>query len=129
MNIKHEMNIKLGANLIFVSDLERAKSWYENIFGMETVQYKPPEFLQMKLGANTFYIETKSDKRAEGFQDVQIGGRSSMVFAIDNIQEVIRELKQKNVKVIVEPVQQFWGDWNAVIADPDGNEFILDDDK
>ena len=123
------MNVKLGANLIFVSDLERAKHWYENNFGMETIQYRPPEFLKMKLGGNIFYIETKSDKRAEGFKEVYIGGRSSMVFEVANIQEVIRELKEKGVKIVVEPVQQFWGGWNAVIADPDGNEFILDDDK
>ena len=120
---------KLGANLIFVTDVEKAKKWYEDVFGMQVVEFRPPEFLEMKLGEDTFYIETHNDKRAQGFSDVKIGGRHSAVFEVENIKEVIEKLRTKGCKIVVEPVQQFWGGWNAVIADPDGNEFILDDDK
>lgn len=123
------MKIKLGANLIFVTDIERAKKWYEDVFGMVSKDYRPPEFLEMKLGDSIFYIETLNDKRAEGFRDIKVGGRHSAVFEVENIRNIITELKKKNVKIIIEPVKQFWGGWNAVIADPDGNEFILDDDK
>ena len=116
----------LGANLIWVTDLERAKRWYEDVFGMVAGEYRPPEFLEMKLGDATFYIETVNDKRAPGLQHVSVGGRHSAVFVVENIKKTIEGLRAKGVRIVVEPVQQYWGDWNAVIADPDGNEFILD---
>ena len=119
----------LSANIFFVSDLERSKKWYEDVFGMEVVEFRPPEFLEMRLGSATFYIETHNEKRADGFKDVHIGGRMSAIFAVDDLKDVVEVLRGKGVKIVVEPVQQFWGGWNAVIADPDGNEFVLDDDE
>ncbi len=120
---------KLSANLILVTDVAKAKQWYEDVFGMKTLEFRPPDFLEMSLGDSTFYIETFNEKRSEGFKEVRIGGRHTAVFEVDNIKETIEQLRSKGVKIVVEPVQQFWGGWNAVIADPDGNEFILDDDK
>ncbi len=123
------MRIKLSANLIFVTDILRAKKWYEDVFGMVTEEFRPPEFLQMRLGSNVFYIETANEKRASGFRDTKVGGRHSAVFEVEEITEVISNLRGRGVTVVVDPVQQFWGGWNAVIADPDGNEFILDEDR
>ncbi len=126
---KLDSGIRLGANLIFVSNVTKSKKWYEAVLGMTSVEFRPPEFLEMKLGANRFYIETSSNNRAAGFRRARIGVRTSIVFAVDNIELTIRKMKRQRVRVIVEPVQQFWGGWNAIISDPDGNEFILDQDK
>ena len=123
------MKIKLGANLIFVKNLTQSKEWYQKVLLMKTVDFRPPEFLEMRLGKNVFYIETYNPKRAKGFKEVKIGGRSSVIFEVENIFKFIEECRQKNVKVIVDPVKQFWGGWNAVISDPDGNEFVIDEDK
>ncbi|MSS74844.1 VOC family protein [Candidatus Pacearchaeota archaeon] len=123
------MKIELGANLIGVKDITKAKVWYTKVFGMKTVECRPPEFLEMTLGKNTFYIETKNPKRAKGFEEeFNIGGRSSAVIRVSNIKQFIAKCKKLNVTISVQPVQQFWGGWNAVIADPDGNEFIIDQD-
>ena len=118
--------IKLSANIIFVTDLARAKQWYEEVMGMKSIDYRPPEFLEMTLGKDHFYIESENPKRAPGFQKVQIGIRSSAIFAVEDIHQFIEQAKKLGTKIVVEPVQQFWGDWNAVIADPDGNEFVID---
>lgn len=123
------MKLKLGANLIFVKDISKSIGFYQKVLGMKIIEYRPPEFLEMKLGKNTFYIETYNPKRAEGFKDVKIGGRTSIVFEVDNIKKFIEKCKRNNINVVIEPVKQFWGGWNAVIADPDGNEFTIDEDK
>lgn len=123
------MKIKLGANVIYVSDLPRAKEWYENILGMKTLDYRPPEFLETELEGAIFNIETENPKRPEGFREVRIGGRSSIEFIVENIKEFIEEARTKGVKIVVEPVAPFWGGWNAVIADPDGNEFTIHEEK
>lgn len=123
------MKVELGANLIGVKDMTKAKAWYSNVFGMKVVDFRPPEFLEMKLGSNTFYIETANPKRAKGFEEeFNIGGRSSAIFAVDDIHKFMKHAKKHKAKIIISPIQQFWGGWNAVIADPDGNEFIIDQD-
>ncbi|MSS74528.1 VOC family protein [Candidatus Pacearchaeota archaeon] len=123
------MDVKLGANLIGVKDVTKAKDWYKEVFGMNVVEFRPPEFLEMKLGKNIFYIETANPKRAKGFEkEFNVGGRSSAIFYVDDIHKFIARCKKLGVKVVVKPVQQFWGGWNAVIADPEGNEFIIDSD-
>jgi methionine--tRNA ligase beta chain len=123
------MKISLGANIIYVSDLPRAKAWYEKHFGMKTVEYRPPEFLEMRLGDATFYIETENPKRAEGFKEVTVGGVSSAIIAVDDLKALVEKMRLGGVKIVTEPVRQFWGGWNAKIADPDGNIFILDQDE
>ena len=123
------LHAKLSATIIFVTDQPRAKSWYEKVFGMKSIDYRPPEFLEMVLNKDHFYIETESPKRAPGLRNVYIGVRPSAIFVVDNIQKFINHAKKSGATIIVEPVQQFWGDWNAVIADPDGNEFIIDSEK
>lgn len=123
------MIINLGANLINVTDLSVSKKWYEEVIGMKTVEYRPPDFLEMTLGNNTFYIETESDKREEGFKKEAVGGKTSIVFVVDDLKGTIEKMRSQGVLILVEPVQQFWGGWNAKIADPDGNIFILDEDS
>lgn len=124
------MKIELGANLIGVKNVTKAKRWYEQVFRMKTVEFRPPEFLEMKLGKNTFYIETKNPKRAKGFEkEFRVGERSSAIFAVTDINAFMKRCKKLRVRIVIKPIQQFWGGWNAVIADPDGNEFIIDADS
>jgi hypothetical protein len=60
------MKVTLGANLIGVKDIIKAQEWYTKVFGMKTIECRPPEFLEMTLGKNTFYIETKEPKTSKG---------------------------------------------------------------
>jgi len=123
------MKITLGANVIYVSDLPRAKEWYEKILGMKTLDYRPREFLEMELEGSTFNIETENPKRPEGFREVRIGGRTSIEFIVQDIKKFIEFARTNGVNIVVEPVVPFWGGWNAAIADPDGNEFTIHEEK
>ena len=118
--------VRLSANIIYVSDLPRAKAWYEKNFGMKTVEYRPPEFLEMSLGDQIFYIETENPKRPEGFREVYIGGANSAIFAVDDLKKTIEEMRTNGVKIVAEPVEPFWGGLVAKVADPDGNVFTID---
>lgn len=120
------MNIKLGMNLIGVSDLEKAKVWYQNIFGMELVEYKPPSFMEMRLGDNLFNIEIYSDEREDGFKEVPVGGLKSCVFQVEHMDEFMDNCKKYAVTIPIEPVLQSFGWWTAKIQDPDGNIFIIE---
>jgi GTP cyclohydrolase II len=114
------------ANVIFVNDIARSEKWFTDVFGMEVVNRNPPEFLEMSLGASSFFIETNSDRREPGFEGTPPGGRCSIVFGVTDIEEFCREAVAAGARMVVKPVRQHWGGINAVVADPDGNEFILD---
>lgn len=122
------MKTYLAANIIGVSNVEKASEWFADVFGMKLLELKPPYFCEMKLGESIFLIEKHSPDRPVGFQDIPTGVRVSAIIGVYDIKSFIDEVKNKGVKVIHEPVEQEWGGWNAVIQDPDGNEFIIDQD-
>ncbi len=101
--------------------------FYRDILGLSLVE-ENPHFTEYHIDGGTLYVEEKNPERAKGFDQVRIGGATGIVLAVDDIRSVIEELRLKGVQIIVEPVEQLWGGWNAVIADADGNEFILDED-
>ncbi len=121
------MKFSLGAHLIFVSSVEASKAFYRDILGFELVE-ENPHFTEYTLPGGRLYVEEKNPSRAKGFDSVHIGGPTGVVLAVENIRAIVEELRSKGVQVIIEPVEQVWGGWNAVIADSDGNEFILDED-
>ena len=96
---------------------------------MELIELKLPYFCEMKLGDAHFLIEKHSPERPPGFQDIPTWVRVSAIIGVDDIVWFIDEVTQKGVKVIHAPIQQSWGWWNAIIQDPDGNEFIIDQDE
>lgn len=119
----------LAANIIGVSDVEKASKWYEKIFDMTLVELKLPYFCEMKMGESIFLIEKHSPERPAGFQDIPTGVRVSAIIGVDDIKEFHQDCLKNDVKVVNEPVLQSWGGWNMIIADPDGNEFIIDQDN
>lgn len=122
------MNLRIGAHLIFVSDVEKAKLFYGEILGLKLVE-ENPHFTEYQLPGGSFYVEEKNPERARGFDSVHIGGPTGVVLAVDDIHEAVSSLKEKGVQILVEPIEQVWGGWNAIFSDPDGNEFILDEDE
>lgn len=109
------MKVSLGMNLIGVTDLEKAKIWYQNVFRMELVEYKSPSFMEMRLGTALFNIETYSEQREEGFKEVPVGGLKSCVFQVEHIDEFIENCKKYEVKILTSPVLQSFGWWTAKI--------------
>src|SRR3989338_8355532 len=122
------MNIFLAANIIGVNDVEKASKLYADIFGMKLVKMKLPYFCEMQLGDSSFLIEKYSPERPLGFQEIPTGVRVSAIIGVDDIKTFIEEVTKKGVHVVEGLTYQSWGGINAVIQDPDGNEFILDQD-
>lgn len=121
------MKFSLGAHPIFVSDVEKVKNFYRDILGLELTE-ENPHFTEYRIDGGTLYVEEKNPDRAKGFDSVHIGGPTGIVLAVDDIKTTVEELRMKGVAITAEPIEQVWGGWNAVIADADGNEFILDED-
>ncbi len=119
------MKTKLGVLLIGVTDLQKARSFYENVFGMEIVEFRPP-FMQGMLGDVECNIEENADYRHPNWAEKNIGGRKSFTIQVDDIHHFLEKVKEFGGKIIEEPVKQEWGWYDAVIGDLDGNEIVIE---
>ena len=90
--------IKVSSILIGVADLNKSKSFYEEILGMTFDEFRPP-FASAKLNDVEFNIEENADSRPKDGASKYIG----------------QEIETKP-----------WGWKEAIIADIDGNEFIIE---
>lgn len=116
---------RVRANLIWVRDVVAAKSWYETVLGFVTIEEHANDgFLRMKLGTDEFFIEHHNPEIHPAFHGAP-GGRRSFILEADDLVTTIHEIEQKGGKIVQPATKQFYGGWNAIIADPDGNEFLL----
>ncbi|MFQ5647666.1 MAG: VOC family protein [Candidatus Aenigmatarchaeota archaeon] len=120
------MELKAGPIQIFVSDIEKAKKWYSEVLGMELIEEWPDfKCILMKLGETEFDIGVPNPGWGKGWDKVKVGGRTPIFFETDDISKTADELKKKGVRFVEEPSKSPWGEFKAVFADPDGNEFTL----
>ena len=118
-------NTRLGTILIGVKDLNISRKFYEEILGIEIIDFRPP-FMEGKLGDTEFNIEENADYRDSDWAEKNIGGRKSFTLEVDDILKFIENAKINGVKIIHEPKKQDWGWYDAVISDVDGNEFVIE---
>ncbi len=116
--------ISLGSLLIGVSDLNKARTFYEKVFGMKTIEFRPP-FMQASLNEIEFNIEEDADYRGKDWSKNNIGGRKAFSFYVDDIFDFITDARACGAIVVEEPKKEPWEWYEAVIADPDGNEFVI----
>ncbi len=118
-------DIKIGVMLIGVTDLTKSKSFYEKAFGIETIDFRPP-FMQGKLGDIEFNIEENAPYRDPEWASKNIGTRKSFTFQVDDILKFLDVAKEAGGRIIEEPIKREWGWCDAIIADTDGNEFVIE---
>ena len=109
------MKTNLAHVRVNVSDIQKAKAWYESILGLENDGGWPPE--------NPTYIQFHSAGGAV-FSIMQVESHKSygrLNFNVPNVDELWERLKDS--VVIIEPLMDTpWGTRKFTIPDPDGNE-------
>lgn len=105
-------------NITFrVSDLKKSTSFYENILGLKkTGEWY--NYVIFDVGGVELALEPGGKKgRKEDAPDIFL--------TVDNVDVEYKGLKEKGVKFVTEPKDQFWGGRTAAVLDPDENMFIL----
>jgi catechol 2,3-dioxygenase-like lactoylglutathione lyase family enzyme len=116
---------RVRANLIWVRDVAASKVWYQHVLGFMVVEdYADEGFLRMRLGESEFFIEHHNPKIHPAFHG-RPGGRHSFILEAPELEKAVQEIREKGGTIVQPPIQQFYGGWNAIVADPDGNEFVL----
>lgn len=111
--------------MIGVKDLNKARDFYERVFGFKFEEFRPP-FASSTLDGIEFNIEEDADYRSPDWASLYIGGRKPFSFQTDNLEEFLQTAEQGGAKIIKGIEVKPWGWQEAIIADPDGNEFIVE---
>ncbi len=117
---------------LIVKDLDEAFKFYTEKLGFVKVTdvKGPMHFLTVapKEGKDTEILLQIPDPKIMGEEKAnelkeQIG-KSSWIFIVDNCEKTVQELKEKGVKILMEPQTQPYGS-QAIIEDLYGNSFVL----
>ncbi len=117
--------LKISAMVIGVKSLTQSRSFYEQVLGITFSEFRPP-FASFFLDGVEFNIEENSKHRDESWGKNYISGRKGITFAVNDIEQFLAQTKAFHAQIIQHPQKKPWGWIEAVIADPDGNEFLIE---
>ena len=106
-----------------VKDLERSKKFYEETLGWKVS--RPQEGIAFfQAGGIVLALYPREELAADAMISPNGSGFSGMTLAYNagsetEVDEIIRDLKAKGVKIIKEPQKVFWGGYSSYFADPD----------
>jgi predicted enzyme related to lactoylglutathione lyase len=120
-------NVQLAT--VFVTDQERALEFYVDKLGLE----KRIDGMEEE-GGRRFVVVAPADSHlglaiSEGSDNdgtaAKVGGFSGIVLGTSDVEATHRELAERGVRFVEEPVRQPWGSMQALILDPDENVLAL----
>jgi catechol 2,3-dioxygenase-like lactoylglutathione lyase family enzyme len=114
----------IGALTLFVDDLEDAKRFYLEAFGLP-VHFEDEDSVVFDFG-NTLVNLLRTDAAAELIDPVPVGGpgsgpRYQLTVEIDDVDAVCEDLVARGVRLINGPIDRPWGPRTACFADPSGH--------
>lgn len=107
---------------VFVSDLDRAIGFYEQQLGL-ALEHTSPEHGYASLSAGPVRLGLA----VVGSDQQELLSRHTGVgLAVSDLEAEHRRLSRLGVRFTMPPTRQPWGGFMALVADPDGNVFYLD---
>lgn len=111
---------KIAFTLYPVSDMPRARQFYEKVLGLVPDQIFGESFLEYDLNGETFALGCLPEEAPA----VMKGKNNSIAFEVNNLDEALEKVKQHNVPIVMD-IQTFPACRMAGIQDPDGNVVTL----
>ena len=114
------MKIKaIGFVAIPVTDIERARSFYEEVLGLRTSdEMMGGKWIEYAVGEDTLAIANVSDTWTPSDQG------TGAAFEVEDFDDAIDRLKDQHVRFATEPFETPCC-YMAVVQDPDGNKLII----
>jgi uncharacterized protein len=117
------MNQHLHIVTLGVKDLEASKKFYAETLGWKIA--RPQEGVAFFQAGGVVLALFPRDELAKdalvsaagsGFQSISLAYNTQSEAEVD---EIIRDLRAKGVKIVKEPQKVFWGGYHSYFADPD----------
>lgn len=107
---------------IFVTDLNQAVEFYQGKLGL-SLDFSSPEHGYASFSAGPIRLGLAVPGKEESHL---IGRHTGVGLNVEDLESVHKRLSALNVKFTQPPTRQPWGGFMALLADPDGNIFYLD---
>jgi predicted enzyme related to lactoylglutathione lyase len=107
---------------VFVSDLDRAIAFYQGALGLD-LQMSAPEHGYTSLSAGAVRLGLAVPGPGEA---ALVGRHTGVGFEVTDLETEHARLSALGVSFTMPPTRQPWGGFMALVADPDGNVFYLD---
>ena len=134
------MNQHLHIITLGVKDLEASKKFYADTLGWKISN--PQEGIAFfQAGGVVLALYPRESLAEDALVSPEGSGFSGITLAYNahseaEVDEIIGDLKAKNVKIVKEPTKAFWGGYSSYFADPDDyrwevayNPFFLFDEN
>jgi predicted enzyme related to lactoylglutathione lyase len=112
--------------VLAVSDVDRAKTFYGDVFGWASHLEWPGEYTELVLSEEDRLGLYRRDGYAEsaGAEPVELDGHVSTAYLyvrVDDLEGTIDRLSRAGARKLSPRSKRGWGDEAAYFADPDGN--------
>ncbi|MFN8414590.1 MAG: VOC family protein [Anaerolineales bacterium] len=124
-----------------VRDFEKSKKFYTETLGWKPSSASQEDVAFFQAGGVVLAIYPREKLAEDAMTSPAGNGFSGITLAYNaksesEVDEIIRDLKAKGVKIVKEPQKVFWGGYSSYFADPDEyhwelayNPFFEFDDK
>ena len=108
-----------------VSDFERSYQFYTKTLGWQSSSSSEDEIAFFQTGGVVFAIYPLDKLAEDALTSPEETGGISFTLAHnveseEKVDEIIKDLEAKGVKIIKQPEKAFWGGYSSYFADPDG---------
>ncbi len=114
----------IGAVTLFEEDLERARSFYETVFGLAAV-YEDENSAVYPFGETVINLLRVSEAdqliSPRGVASPSAGARCQFTVEVDDVDATCEALAAKGVALLNGPVDRPWGIRTAAVVDPGGH--------
>ena len=114
----------VGAITMFIEDVQRSKSFYEQVFGSQAI-YEDDDAVAFRL-ENMIVNLLKADAAPELIEprpvgDKDAGSRFQLTIGVDDTDATCSELADRGIELLNGPIDRAWGVRTAAFSDPDGH--------
>ena len=123
------MHYRNAFPIIYSSDLQRAVRFYRDALGFaETFRFPvdgDPEFVSLSLDGSGGIALAGPGTSLHGLP-ITPGARGfELCVYTDDVDEAVADLRSRGYGVLLEPIDQPWGERMAYVADTDGNPVMI----
>ena len=118
------MNQHLHLVTLGVRDLEKSRHFYTEILGWKLAAASNEDVAFLQAGGVVLGLYPREKLAEDALVQPDGQGFSGFTLAYNarseaEVDEIIRDLKSKGVKIAKEPQKVFWGGYSSYFADPD----------
>jgi catechol 2,3-dioxygenase-like lactoylglutathione lyase family enzyme len=122
--MKHLRLESVGAITLFVEDLQRAKAFYADVFGIPLV-FEDENSAVFKFENTIVNLLAASEAHdliaPASVAGAEAGSRLQLTVWVDDADAVCAELAKRGVTLLNGPIDRVWGMRTAAFADPAGH--------